>query len=218
MGEKVTARKRRGTKRTRSQSVIYISMEGSVTEPRYFDRLIREYKLKNVRLLKRSKTKSSPNQVIARLDDYKSRRKKEHDVELVEEFWAVIDRDNWPPETLARAAKRAERKGYKIADSNPCFELWLLLHLTSLDKCKGLAGSAEIGGAKKVLQTLKEIDPGFDKTTYRAAEYVDKVETAIKNALKTDTERDTRWLNQIGSRVYKLALSIINSSPNNPSH
>ena len=212
------ARKKRTAKRTRTQRVIYISMEGSVTEPRYFDSLIKKYNLKNVRLLKRPKTQSSPKQVVDRLDKQKSPRKKDHDVELFEEFWAVIDRDKWSPETLDKVAKHAKGKGYKFADSNPCFDLWLLMHLASLGECKGLAGSAEIGGAKKVLQKLKEMDPGFDKAKYKAANYVEKVETAIKNAQKTDTEPDTRWLNQIGSRVYKLAQSIIASSPNNPGH
>jgi len=43
-------------------------------------------------------------------------------------MWLVIDTDRWPAKTLHRIAKYCQRKGWGIAISNPCFELWLYLH------------------------------------------------------------------------------------------
>jgi len=45
-----------------------------------------------------------------------------------DQMWLVIDTDRWPAKTLHRIAKYCQRKGWGIAISNPCFELWLYLH------------------------------------------------------------------------------------------
>ena len=51
----------------------------------------------------------------------------EHD-----QVWAVMDRDEHPQFENALAMCRA--RGVKVAQSNPCFELWLVLHLDDFDK------------------------------------------------------------------------------------
>ncbi len=45
-----------------------------------------------------------------------------------DEFWCVFDADA-VIEKLSRAKERARQNGIELAISNPCFELWLLLHL-----------------------------------------------------------------------------------------
>ena len=74
---------------------------------------------------------------------------------------------------------------------------------------------------EKVIEALrKHIEPNYHKTKYNVSAYVERREVAIENAKNSDKCRNETWLNQIGSRVYKLVESIINSatSPNNPSH
>ena len=203
------------TRRTIKKRII-IAMEGSKTEPRYFDSLIKKLELRNVKLLKRSKTKSSPLNVIARLNKEKRKIEKEHGKREKDEFWAVFDRDNWPTEMLDKVASQAKDKKYCLADSNPCFELWLLLHHKRLSELKGLEGSAATGGCDSVKRELKKFDENYNKSGYNTEKYIEKIDHAIANAKETDTESQVRWLNQIGTRVYLLAQSVIDSSSPQP--
>lgn len=49
-----------------------------------------------------------------------------------DEVWAVMDRDDHPQFETAVAMCQARR--INVARSNPCFELWLVLHLDDHDK------------------------------------------------------------------------------------
>ena len=212
---------RRNIRKSKTRAIkkrIIIAMEGSKTEPRYFDSLIKKLELRNekslhVKLLKRSKTDSSPLNVIASLDKERREIEKEYGKHEKDEFWAVIDRDNWPPETLDKIASQAEDKKYRLADSNPCFELWLLLHHKRLSELKGLEGRAATGGCDSVKRELKKFDENYNKSKYNTERYIEKIGNAIQNAKETDTESQVRWLNSIGTRVYLLAQSVIDSSP-----
>ena len=43
-----------------------------------------------------------------------------------DEIWCVFDRDTHPQ--IKQTINRAKQKGLNVAFSNPCFELWLVLH------------------------------------------------------------------------------------------
>ena len=49
-----------------------------------------------------------------------------------DEVWAVFDRDAHP--NFSEAVTLCEQKGVKVARSDPCFELWLILHESNYDK------------------------------------------------------------------------------------
>ncbi len=49
-----------------------------------------------------------------------------------DEFWAVFDRDDHP--NVPEAISRCENAGIGVAFSNPCFELWLILHFQDFDR------------------------------------------------------------------------------------
>ena len=63
-----------------------------------------------------------------------------------------------------------------------------------------------------------DICGSYSKSKLKTSDYLPHISTAIENARKSDIRPNDRWLNQIGSRVYKLVQSIIDSSPNNPLH
>ncbi len=44
----------------------------------------------------------------------------------------VVDVDRW--ENLDEIVSRCIKEGFRAAVSNPCFELWLLLHFRSLEE------------------------------------------------------------------------------------
>lgn len=49
-----------------------------------------------------------------------------------DEVWAVFDRDAHP--RYAEAVRLCEDKGVRVARSNPCFEVWLILHEADYDR------------------------------------------------------------------------------------
>jgi hypothetical protein len=82
--------------------------------------------------------RSSPGHVVDRLLRYR-------DVEELNEddrLWALIDTDHWVESNhkpqLLEALKRAKESGITVAMSNPCFDLWLLLHHMDLPEDHGI--------------------------------------------------------------------------------
>lgn len=59
------------------------------------------------------------------------RRKPKNSFEKDDQVWAVFDRDVHP--RFDDAVKLCERNGVRVARSNPCFELWLILHERDYD-------------------------------------------------------------------------------------
>jgi RloB-like protein len=111
---------------------IVIACEGSRTEPRYFADCVSHYATALVRLtvLERTgvpltvvKTAVAERQQLL-LAVQTGRRRKDPPFTV----WAVFDRDE---HEIDEAIDLARRNGIRIAFSNPCFELWPLLHLNT---------------------------------------------------------------------------------------
>jgi len=64
----------------------------------------------------------------------KKRSKKTGDSFERFEVWAAFDRDSFAPEILRTAFQRAEANDINVAFSNPCFELWGLLHFAPYNR------------------------------------------------------------------------------------
>jgi len=74
-----------------------------------------------------------------------------------DEVWAVFDRDEHPNHDAAVAL--CARSGVRVARSNPCFEVWLILHRADYDKPDGRQV------AQGYLRSLcPEYDPNAGKT------------------------------------------------------
>ncbi|MEE1799833.1 RloB family protein [Streptomyces sp. JV176] len=93
-----------------------------------------------------------------------------------DEVWCVFDVDEYPD--VAAASDAARRRGIKVAVSNPCFELWLLLHFTD--------HHAFVDTYRKLLPLLQKHVPGYDKTRVEFAKYRDAVDRAAARARKLD--------------------------------
>jgi hypothetical protein len=121
-----------------------------------------------------------------------------------DQLWLVIDRDSqsWKPREMAEVAKASAQKHYYLAVSNPCFELWMLLHFEDLPN-----QSAE----RK--QEVLENKGGFLKSEINrrlapATEYIDHfiphTDRAIARSKVLDTKPGERWPSGLGTRVYRL--------------
>lgn len=117
---------------------ILIVNEGEVTEPVYFDALKRKLNLLTVEIEVVGAGKGDPRRLAeAAVEEKKQRRKDAKKGKLgfskapdFDEFWIVFDTD--VPVAHGRyqdGVGFAAAKGVKVAESTPCFEFWLLLHL-----------------------------------------------------------------------------------------
>ena len=201
----------------RDAKLIVIATEGMVTETKYFNDLAFDEKYRNpkihVEILERSATASAPNHIIHELDKFRRQfRLNEYD-----ELWLVIDVDRWGDAKLSDIATQCEQKVYQLAVSNPCFELWLLLHVKSLDEyaadeLSDIANNSRANGRTWLEKELLELCGSYDKSNLNTSHYIPYVETAIQRAQEIDANLEHRWPNQIGTRVYLLAKSIIETT------
>jgi hypothetical protein len=107
---------------------ICVCCEGQKTEPAYL-RGLRRHLRNNLIEIDVVPGPGVPATVVARAVEKQrdsARARKRHPDEVYDEVWAVFDRDEHPG--YAGAIETARVSGVHAANSNPCFELWLLLH------------------------------------------------------------------------------------------
>lgn len=202
----------------RDARLVVIASEGKDTERIYFKALAKEYANPrvHVRVLERSedeKNNSSPEHVLKQLNDYKT----QYALEADDELWLVVDKDSWTDGMLSRvAAVCAKDAAMNMALSNPCFELWLLLHLedaTSLtpeEYKMWLQNRRKSKNADPYLKVrLRQKMGSYHESSYDAPALVVNVETAIERARRLDQGPDDRWPQTLGTRVYLLAESVV---------
>ena len=82
--------------------------------------------------------RSSPRAIIERLDKYKE----DNAIVDGDQFWYCGDTDHWIEQNhiqnLVEVLKHCRDKEYGVALSNPCFELWLLLHYGEVSATEGM--------------------------------------------------------------------------------
>lgn len=101
-----------------------------MTEPRYFRALRSEYRnaLVEIEIDDRG---GIPKTLVERAAERKREAEREAKSQrdeflLYDEVWCVFDVDDHPK--LADARQQARDNGIQLAVSNPCFEIWALLH------------------------------------------------------------------------------------------
>ena len=203
----------------RDARLIVIASEGKDTERIYFKALAKEYTNPrvHVHILERSENEqnnSSPEHVLKQLNDYKGQYALESDDEL----WLVVDRDRWTEAMLSRVAMEcAQDEFMHVALSNPCIELWLLLHLVDAS----LLAPEEQQLWMENRRRTKSADPylkirlrqemgSYHESSYDAQMLIEHVETAIERERALDKNSTDRWPQTLGTRVYLLAESVMN--------
>jgi hypothetical protein len=88
-----------------------------------------------------------------------------------DQVWCVLDVDDFD---FTKALLTAEREGINLAISNPCFEVWLLLHHREI--------AMPLSGAVAVMAMLKQAVPGYHKASLRFEDFADGVPTAVLRA------------------------------------
>lgn len=118
----------------RDGRMIIIATEGSLTEVSYFTQLnvaaILSSNKFQIKVIPPENNRSSPNNILRSLTNFK----REYQIKGVDELWMVIDRDRWTIQMLSNIISQCKQKGIGLCISNPCFEIWLILHYKDLTK------------------------------------------------------------------------------------
>lgn len=187
-----------------------IAAEGQKTEPHYFDALRRHYEKDHresrlhVHILRRpseEEGRSAPQYVQQMLDDF-LRENKNYDFQEYDELWIVIDTDKWKPETLSALTMNCQQKQYFLAVSNPCFELWLILHLSSFETVR-----PDIENAPEKSRKCKQLRGDLQQNLCLGGEYQDYmpfIPQAIERARALDIAPETVCPEHICTRIYLL--------------
>lgn len=109
--------------------VIRVLTEGVVTEPHYLTLLARKHRQRITLQHDKNSAGAAPLTLVqeARQQQRASQRRRKADGSDFDEIWCAFDTDEHP--NLAQAVSEAADSGILIARSNPCFELWLVLHV-----------------------------------------------------------------------------------------
>jgi len=166
-----------------------VATEGQETEPRYFSMFNSKHSTVQVVLLK-SKRKTSPGQVLARL--------KKEDIGKKDHAWLVIDRDTWEEAELDQVYNGCKDKGYNMALSNPMFEYWILLHFED-------GNGINAGNVKTRLKTHLS---AFTKSHVEAHKIKPGIDDAIGRAERKDTPPCEKWPLATGTTVYRLVKEL----------
>lgn len=135
---------RKPTKSRIRNPVVYIICEGTETEIRYF---------------KRFRSRGCHIDIIPLSSQYKSADRLVQKAKFTmgvcpfypedgDVIWCVFDCDENTNDMLLRAKQAAAREGYRLAYSNPSFELWFLLHY--------VPQHAELENCQAVIRLLKQ--------------------------------------------------------------
>lgn len=129
MANRSRSLRRRGA-RLDSRPRILIVCEGSATEPGYFSDLRQIAHVRAVEVVVDDASgvpKTLVERAVVRKKASERDARRAGDINLrFDEVWCVFDVDAHP--RLDEALQQAAANGIRVALSNPCFELWVLLH------------------------------------------------------------------------------------------
>ena len=204
----------------RDARLFVIAAEGQKTETKYFNdlkRLFRNPRIQ-VEVLQRPELQSShssPRDVITMLDGFR----REYKLKADDELWLLIDRDrqSWNKKQISEIAQLCHQKKYFLALSNPCFELWLLLHVKdfseySTGKLDELFRNPKVNKKRNLIE--KEIihaTGSHNKSSLNTKKYMTKenILRAIEQAKELDETPEDRWPEYLATRIYQLIEKLI---------
>jgi len=185
----------------RDASLIVIASEDTHAVQKYFDRF--QPRRVQFRVLPTENGQSAPQHILARLDTFRS----EFHLDDDDQLWYCGDTDHWVAANhvanLVQVLQRCSQAGYHVALSNPCFELWLLLHFLDMppevescqDICRKLSAAA--GGYSKLQGCRTRIT---SEMVQRALERAARLDVGTAEIPTTPTTRIYRIFNMLIQR------------------
>lgn len=205
-----------------AEKLYVLSYEGLRSEKKYFEDLRKSSIFNNNGLIETISLKrpdnrgSDPINVKKLLQEAKS----DYNFKKTDEFWLVIDRDNWEEihkHSFDQLAEDCRKEGnFFLAMSNPCFEIWLILHLKDIQKFskeeqKKLFENKPVNKSKnyidQVLGQLQKNNKGYNKRPNPRI-FLPLTKVAIKRAKRMDDGK-YGYPKNLGTHVYKLVEKLV---------
>lgn len=184
----------------RDSSLFVVGLEGEVSgaEFQYFQEVLklRLFDWRRIRFellpTPADRHRSDPEAVFERVKQYVEK----YGLRPFDRAWIALDFDTWGVKKLSSVAKMVRQCAFKLAVSNPCFELWLLLHHESFD----LIAITAVGTRGRSAAA---------KTAWRAHKVAITPETVGRACSKAQQlaaaqKLNDRWPSCPGSDVYRL--------------
>jgi hypothetical protein len=209
-----------------AEKLFVLSFEGSKSEKKYFEdfrvsELFNDNGLIETIPLKRDKKSGTDPISVKKL---LKKAKDEFPFKKSDEFWLIIDRDDWETSHKQNFSELVEdckaENNFFLAMSNPCFEIWLILHLKdvqefSQDERYKILKNAKYNKTKNyidiVLGDLIQTGRGYNKIPNPLIFlHRDRIEKAIARAHALDTANED-YPSDIGSHVYRLVKKLLKS-------
>ncbi|MTJ09094.1 MULTISPECIES: RloB family protein [unclassified Anabaena] len=220
-----------------------IAAEGDKTEYQYFNALTTKYeedfRIGNIHVEyidreEENACNSDPRYVYQTLLQFSQELEKKYNLTEYDELWIIIDTDDYNnrKQTISDIAKKCyENPIYKLCISNPCFEIWLILHFFDLETNLQNAGILEItefislknyiqnqyikkrpGICKKIWNMIHQSkkQPSFTKII----EYIPEAISRSKMLDELNINDPDYPEHKIGTEVYKLVDKLIKLSIN----
>lgn len=173
-------RKNRNGPPRKERTIILLAVEGgNKTEKTYFtelNRLQNEY-----RIVFADGNNTDAVKVVA--DAVASIEKKGIDFSRGDIVYAVLDTDFGKEKKIREARKQARENNIGLLLSNPCFEVWLLLHFRY--STRGYHSN------NAVVAELENRWPGYRKSIESFEYIIDRIDIAIENAEKLTKHHDS---------------------------
>lgn len=191
----------------RYYKLFAIACEGGKREPAYFN--IFQYMSSKIKvdvienyvndeeLLNKHENKSAPKWVLDKAIKYIEK----NDLKDEDDLWFVIDKDRWSDEQIRELATYCDKyKNWHLVISNPCFEVWLYLHMKN---------DINTSSSKSCNDFKNEISK-FVSGGYHPYKFIPNIKTAIKNA-KTSDKNLKHFLPDLKqTRVHQLGEALLN--------
>jgi len=185
----------------RTARVFVVACEGEQTEALYFRQLVEGLRRVRVIPLPTVEGFSAPEYVVERLSEFESKYGVDFQSETTggSELWMTLDVDRWfAPNRIAvthRVLDEAARRGYQVAVSDRCFEVWLLYHFENVTPHNSV---------QELEQRLRSHLGGYTKNRLNFEQYRPHIAAAIQRARAGDAEPGQRKPAHPGSQVYRL--------------
>jgi len=203
-----------------AEKLFILSYEGKVSERKYFEDFrksdfFNDSGLIEIISLKRPADKGSDPISVRNL---LKQAKQKFRFKKTDEFWLIIDRDNW--ETIhnhnfdSLVEDCNSEKNFFLAMSNPCFEIWLIMHLKDItdfsdEERQQILKNEKVNASKNHIdKVLGDIQGrGYNKRPNPTV-FLPKTRIAINRAKKLDVDNED-YPTSLGSHVYKLVEKIL---------
>jgi hypothetical protein len=180
----------------RDARLFVIATEGRETEKQYFQ-MFHDSRIKIEVLPTGDDNKSAPQYVLERLDGFIQK----YDLTPDDTLWLMFDVDSWGEKNISIICRQAKQKKYRLAISNPCFEVWLYLHFDDLDprdiKCKDF--EVRLRGKLGC----------YNKSNLNLDLFKDYIEDAVQRAKNLHSNHRQNWPPTPGSHVYRVVEMLL---------